>query len=159
MWRQELDMNIAQFLGNNMAGGIVNRENDPSLLFFNKFNKSTKTAVVIHAFLLCFHVTGRLSGVTLFCLKARGLAASPIRWVVLTSPSSTAAQHDAQSLFSELATFAWFPFENHWLTFTPSPFCMRSRTSLLCCKLSSVCNFRLAIFSLMQAFHNVLYNH
>jgi len=34
MWRQELDMNIAQFLGNNMAGGIVNKENDPSLLFF-----------------------------------------------------------------------------------------------------------------------------
>jgi hypothetical protein len=29
MWRQEIDMNIAQFLGNNMAGGIVNKENDP----------------------------------------------------------------------------------------------------------------------------------
>ena len=28
-------MNIAQFLGNNMAGGIVNKENDPSLLFFS----------------------------------------------------------------------------------------------------------------------------
>ena len=25
-------MNIAQFLGNNMAGGIVNKENDASLL-------------------------------------------------------------------------------------------------------------------------------
>ena len=26
-------MNIAQFLGNNMAGGGVNKQNDPSLLF------------------------------------------------------------------------------------------------------------------------------
>jgi len=35
---------------------------------------------------------------------------------------------------------------------------MRSRTSLFCCKLSSVYKFRLAIFSLMQVFHNVLNN-
>ena len=35
--------------------------------------------------------------------------------------------------------------------------CMRSRTSLFCCKLSSVCNFRLAIFSLMQVQYSTMY--
>src|SRR5215475_14413856 len=34
---------------------------------------------------------------------------------------------------------------------------MRSRTSLFCCKLSSVCNFRLAIFSLMQVQYSTMY--
>jgi len=38
-----------------------------------------------------------------------------------------------------------------------SPFCMRSRTSLFCCNLSSVCNFRLAIFSLMQVKYSTMY--
>jgi hypothetical protein len=34
MWRQEIDMNIAQFLGNNMAGGIANKERKIILFFF-----------------------------------------------------------------------------------------------------------------------------
>ena len=38
-----------------------------------------------------------------------------------------------------------------------SPFCMHSRTSLFCCKLSSVCNFHLAIFSLMQVQYSRMY--
>ena len=38
-----------------------------------------------------------------------------------------------------------------------SPFCMRSRTSLFCCKLSSVCKFRLALFSLMQVQYSTMY--
>jgi hypothetical protein len=34
---------------------------------------------------------------------------------------------------------------------------MRSRTSLFCCKLSSVCNFHLAIFSLIQVQYSTMY--
>jgi hypothetical protein len=41
--------------------------------------------------------------------------------------------------------------------YADSPFCMRSRTSLFCCKLSSVCNFHLAIFSLMQVQYSTMY--
>jgi len=58
------------------------------IVSFNWFNQSSETAVVIHAFLLCFHVTGRLSGVTLFCLKARGLAALPVTSGLNFSPST-----------------------------------------------------------------------
>jgi len=34
-------MNIAQFLGNNMAGGIVNKENDPSFYSLSHLTDST----------------------------------------------------------------------------------------------------------------------
>jgi len=35
---EELDVNIAQFPGNDMPGGIINKENDPSLFFVVTFN-------------------------------------------------------------------------------------------------------------------------
>jgi hypothetical protein len=76
------------------------------IVSFNSFNQSSKTAVVIHAVLLCFHVTGGLSGVTLFYLNARGLAALPMMSGFSFSP--VALQHNMipESLFSELINVA-----------------------------------------------------
>ena len=161
------------------------------IVSFNWFNQSSKTAFVIHAFLLCFHVTGRLSGVTLFCLKARCLVALPMTSGFNFSP--VALQHNMMLslsvanlpplydsrlktidfLFCEQLLSTEFIMEcSFFLMFaivvfdTPycsaslrwlSPFCMRSRTSVFCCKLSFVCNFPLAIFTLMHGQYSTVY--
>src|SRR5215469_15440504 len=106
MWGQELDTNIAQFLETTWLVALSTKRMILLFLFFivsfNSFNQSSKIAVVIHAFLLCFHVTGRLSGVALFCLKARCLAALPMMSGFSFSP--VALQHNMMLSLS-LANF------------------------------------------------------
>ena len=96
-----------------MAGGIVNKENDRSLLSHFPF-PILWTVALLRIY----------NGVFIFLN-------------VCNCPLDTPCC---------LASLRWL-----------SPFCMCSRTSLFCRKLGSVCNFRLAIYSLMQVQYSTMY--